>query len=727
MTGEDLREKSRQRNSLQRTKRIHKGWELYMKFGLVLLLLGVVVLVKVVITSTVQAKQWEALVRYAGKSRSAIDPLRGNIYSDQDVPVAITVPRYEVALDMGSDSFDGEFFEAGVQELSEGLAEVVGGQSAASYKQGLLRARQKRSKYYRLFGSRELSYTELQALLELPFFKGRSRYRSGLITTKYIRREHPYGNLAFRTIGRIMNEPDSLGMTHGNSGLEMRFDSLLCGKAGVNRWVRVPPRWEPVEEVPATNGMDVYTTLNVDIQDIAEKALRRKLVEVDANWGCVVVMEVATGAVKALSNLDRMGEGVYMERTNHALADLIDPGSTFKAVSMLGVLDRNGVNPQDTVDVGNGIYMIGRGLPIRDHNVSKGGYGKITYNEAIYFSSNVGVVKAVMKTYGNDRQSYLDQFNKMNFFDQIDFEIPGTACPRFKQDVSTWSNSTMPWSAYGYEMGVPPIYTLRFYNAVANGGKMMEPYLVREVSNGEKIGYERSPRVVNKQIASPKAIEQLQEMLRGVVTEGTGKAMDSPYVSISGKTGTAQRNVNGSFKGTGHNVTFCGYFPSERPLYSCIVVVSRPRGVYPSGSIPGAVLREIAEKTIATSYTQSLGEVLPDSLATFGQRVLGGTTEGVKHAIKYTGAKVDQLHSSGTEWLSHQGGDSLQILSALKPEVGTMPDLMGMSVMDALYLAEKMGLDVRLNGQGGVVKQQSIHKGGRTKQGQLLILTLRNE
>ena len=724
--GDELRQKSNQRSTLQRTKRIHKGWELYMKFGLLLVLLAIIVLVKVTIISTVQARKWEALVRYSVKSKSAIDPLRGNIYSDQDVPVAITVPRYEIALDMGSASFDEETFNEELDDLSKTLSQLFGDKSAASYRQGLLQARQKRSKYYRL-GRREISYTELQDLLQHPYFLGRSRFKSGLTTTKYIRREHPYGNLAFRTIGRIMNEPDSLGVTHGNSGLEMRFDSLLCGKAGVNRWVRVPPRWEPVEEVPATNGMDVYTTLNVDIQDIAEKALRRKLIEVDADWGCVVVMEVETGAVKALANLDRMSEGIYMERTNHALADLIEPGSTFKSISMLGVLEHRGVNPEDTVDVGNGLYTIGRGLTIRDHNAHKGGYGKITYNEAIYFSSNVGVAKAVMQTYGNDRQSYLDQFNKMNIFDQIDFEIPGTARPRFQQDVEKWSTSTMPWSSYGYEILMPPIYTLRFYNAVANNGKMMEPYLVREVSRGDKIGYEREPRVVNKQIASSRAIEQLQAMLRGVVTVGTGTAMNSPYVHISGKTGTAQRLGGGSFKGAGHNVTFCGYFPSERPLYSCIVVVSRPRGVYPSGSIPGMVLREIAEKTIATSYTQPLGKVLPDSLATFGQRVLGGTADGVKHAIKYTGAKVERPHSGGAEWLSHEGGDSLQIFIPFSPEVGVMPDLKEMSVMDALYLAEKLGLDVRLTGKGGVVAHQSINKGGRIRHGQLLILTLHNE
>lgn len=722
--GEKLRDKQKQRAIQQRTRRIRKGWELYMKFGILLIIMGVMVLFKVTVTSTVHASKWEALLKDTSKKTAPISPVRGNIYSDADVPIAISVPRYVVALDLGSASLDREFFLAEVDQFSKDLAELIGDKPAAAYKRDLMRAYEKRQGYYR-FIKREVSYTEFKEILQMRYFKGRSRFKSGLTYEKYIRRNHPYGNLAFRTIGRLMNEPDSTGITHGNSGLEMRFDSLLCGTPGLNRFERVPPTSVPVEVKPAINGMDVYTTINVNIQDIAEKALRNALVAVDADWGCVVVMEVKTGAVKALSNLDRMREGVYMESTNHALADLLEPGSTFKAISMLGVLDKQGINPNDTVDVGNGLYSVGRGLTIRDHNAHRGGYGRITYNEAMYFSSNIGVAKAVMSTFGDNDKAYLDQLNKMNVFDQIDFEIPGTARPIFQQDVSKWSRSTMPWSSFGYEILMPPIYTLRFYNAIANGGRMMEPYLVRSVRRGDEVAYEREPRVVNKQIASERAIKEMQVMLRGVVTTGTGRAMDSPYVSISGKTGTAQRLGGGTFGAAGHNVTFCGYFPSEAPLYSCIVLVSRPRGVYPSGAIPGGVLREIAEKSIATSYTREIGKVVPDSLATFETRVLGGKAKEVKRALKYSDAKVD-IQNGSEEWLKREGGDSLQYLRGEKPEVGVMPDLIGMSAMDALYLAERTGLSVRLTGSGGVVAHQSIKGGQGVREGQILLLTLRN-
>lgn len=721
---EELDRTKKERDKRIRDLRIHKGWQMYAYFGVVLVFLGLVILVRATLTATVYAEQWEALVRDNSKAKAPIDPLRGNIYSDTDVPVAISIPRYVVAVDLGNAGFEQEVFDQTIDDLSKSLSELIGDKSAAAYKQGFIKARQEKKRYYR-FVKREVSYTELQAIKQFPYFAGRPWYKSGLTTEKHIRRKHPYGNLAFRTIGRIMNEPDSTGMTHGNSGLEMRFDSLLCGQPGQKRFVRVPPSWVSVEEIPATNGMDIYTTLNVDIQDIAEKALRKKLVEVNADWGCAVVMDVKTGAVKALANLDRMREGVYMESTNHALADLIEPGSTFKSISMLAVLNVNGVNPEDTVDVGNGLWTIGRGLIIRDHNAHRGGYGKITYDESIHYSSNVGVARAVHHTFDNNQQAYLDQLNRMNVFDKIDFEIPGIAKPRFEQDVNKWSKSTMLWSSYGYELLMPPIYTLRFYNAIANDGTMMEPYLVREVSGGGDVAYSREPRVINKQIASAKAVKQLQQMLRGVVTQGTGKAMDSPYVDISGKTGTAQRLGGGTFGNAGHNVTFCGYFPSDQPLYSCIVVVSRPRGVYPSGSIPGAVLREIAEQTIATSYTQALKDVEPDSLALFKQRVAAGKGQSVRKAIKWTDAEVDKLDKS-SEWLTVEGGDSLQILTATTLQKGVMPHLVGMAVMDAVYLAEKSGLVVRLKGNGGIVARQSINPGGGIRDGQLILLTLRD-
>lgn len=719
---EDINQKRDELGNRQRNKRIHKGWELYAKFGIVLVLLGVIILTKATITCTINANKWENLVKDNSKAKAPIPPLRGNIYSDDDVPIAISVQRYVVALDLGAEGIDQKVFDETIDDLAKGLSELIGDKSATEYKRSIEKARSQHRRYYRLV-RREVSYTELQAIKEMSYFKGRPWYRTGLTTEKYVRRVLPYGNLAYRTIGRIMNEPDSTGMTHGNSGLEMKFDSLLCGTPGLKRFVRVPPSWEPVVEVPAKNGMNVYTTLNVDIQDIAEKSLRKTLVEVDADWGCAVVMDVKSGAIKALTNLDRISEGVYRESTNHALADLIEPGSTFKSISMLAVLEKEGINPEDTVDVGNGLYSVGRGLTIRDHNAHKGGYGKITYNQVIFNSSNVGTAKAVLKTFAGNEQGYLDALNKMNIFDQIDLEIPGTAKPVFQQDVSKWSKSTMPWSSYGYEILMPPIYTLRFYNAVANDGKMVEPYLVRQVSGNSEVAYERSTRVVNRKIASSKAIGQLQYMLRGVVTEGTGKAMDSPYVAIAGKTGTAQRLGGGTFSGAGHNVTFCGYFPADNPLYSCIVVVSHPRGVYPSGSIPGQVLRDIAEKTIATSYTKPLSDVAPDSMVTYNQRIASGYTESIKDVLSYTNARVDKIDKK-SEWLRHEGGDSLQILTKTTPQHAIMPDLIGMSVMDAAYLAEQLGMKVAIRGTGAIVSQQSVKAGGKIMNGQHIILTL---
>lgn len=710
------------RNARQREARINRGWTGYLLLGIALVIAGILVIGKATITATRDAEAWSKIGTNHSKPNAPIPPVRGNIYADNQGPLAISVPRYVVRMDFRVPGFSDEIFNAQVDSLSHQLSVLIGDKSAAQYKRAMMQGYSAR-KQIRLVG-REVSYTELMAIRQMPYMKGRGKNSTGLVTEEYIRRVLPYGNLAQRTIGRLMAEPDSLGVTHGNSGLEMKFDSLMCGTHGMNRFVRVPPDWEPVPIYPPIDGMDVYTTLNVDIQDITERALRKALIDANADWGTAVVMEVKTGQIKALSNLDRISEGVYRESTNHALADLIEPGSTFKVMSMMAVLEHNGVNPEDTIDVGNGIYPFARGLTVRDHNAHRGGYGKITYNQVIHFSSNVGVVKAVMKTFGERPKAYLDQLNSMSIFDQIDLEIPGTAKPRFNQDVNSWSRSTMPWSAYGYEILMPPIYTLRFYNAIANDGKMMEPYVVSEVSGNGEVSYSRKPQVINKQIASEKSIKVMKEMLRGVVTDGTGKPMDSPYVTIAGKTGTAQIYGAGGWGGSGHAVTFCGYFPAEEPLYSCIVTVFRPRGVYASGSIPGAVLRDIAEQTVATSHKMTLQDVEADSLAVFGQRVLAGNTKSVRRAIDQTDVSVDRLDKNSI-WLKHEGGDSLQILTSTTPQDGVMPDLVGMSVMDAVYLAEKLGLRVTLSGTGGMVARQSRNAGGKISNGQGVILTLR--
>lgn len=699
----------------------------YLFFGLILTLLSLLILGRTIWTATVDASDWRALNANMKLESRPSQPVRGNIFSDAGSPLAVSVPRYDTRIDFCAGGFDREYFMEKVDSLASNLSAYFGDRSTSAYRAHLLRGLEKESRSWKVV-AREVTHTELRAMEEMPYLNQKNKNKTGFTTTRYIRRVMPYGNLAQRTIGSLKRDPDSIGITHGNSGLELAFDEVLCGKQGLDRFIFVPRTWvrDPVR-LPE-NGMNVYTTINVDIQDLTERALREELVKVDADWGTAVVMEVKTGAIKAIANLDRLGPGNYQERTNHALADLLEPGSTFKSISLLAALETGKIQPTDTVDVGNGLYRIGKGLTIVDHNAHKGGYGRITISQVLEFSSSVGTTLGIMRAFGkpgaSNNRAFFDALNGMNVFDKIELEIPGTAQPYINRHPEEWQNGAMPWISFGYQVQMPPIYTLRFYNAVANGGKMMEPYLVTKVSNDDETFYENGPKVINEKIASDASLEKIRAMIRGVVTNGTGKAMDSPFVRIAGKTGTAQILGMGGYKGNGHNVTFCGYFPADNPIYSCIVVVSHPRGVYPSGSIPGAVLRAVAEQSVATSGEVRLSDLRADSAATFVQNIGGGLLTNIKKAGRLTGTKIGDIKGDG-DWVTYSRRDSVSEMRLVAPATTRMPNLVGMSVSDAVFLSEMLGLDVAIAGKGSTVARQTIPPQRTVREGNSVTLVLK--
>ena len=724
---QDYGRADRQPDPGQVRSRAKKAYILYLIIGLFVTLLAVLILVRTIWTATVDAADWRALNANIKHENVTSQPVRGNIFSDTGSPLAVSVPRYKTRIDFRAGGFDKAFFMEKVDSLSSALSSYFGDKSASAYRSHLLRGLEKGSRSWNVI-SREVTHTELRAMQEMPYLKLKNKNKTGFTTERFIRRVMPYGSLARRTIGSLKSDPDSVGITHGNSGLELAFDKVLTGKQGLDRFIFVPRTWVRDPIILPENGMNVYTTINVDIQDITERALREELTRVNADWGTAVVMEVKTGAIKAIANLDRLSNGSYGERTNHALADLLEPGSTFKSISLLAALETGKIQPGDTVDVGNGLYHYGRGLTIVDHNAHKGGYGKITVTQVLANSSNVGTALEVMRAFGkpgpSNNRAFFDALNRMNVFDPIKLEIPGTARPYINRHPEEWQNGAMPWISFGYQVQMPPIYTLRFYNAVANGGKMMEPYLVTKVSNGEEVYYENGPKVVNDKIASDDALEKIQGMIRSVVTDGTGKAMNSPFVLIAGKTGTAQILGPGGYQGNGHNVTFCGYFPSDNPIYSCIVVVSHPRGVYPSGSIPGAVLRAVAEQSVATSDEVLLTQIKPDSLATFDQRIGGGLLTNVQKAERLAGLKVRDIKGDG-DWVTYARRDTVSEMRLTDPATTRMPNLVGMTVSDAVFLSEMLGLKVTVAGKGSCVARQTIPPDRTVKEGNSVTLVLK--
>lgn len=717
MDEEKLTKKERQAE--QQSHRLRQSYRTYMVIGGALLIAAIIIFGKTLITATTDAPAWNKLNANMRRANRPSQPVRGNIYSDEERPLAISVPYYDTRIDFQAGGFVDSLFTSNVDSLAYHLSALLKDRSAAGYKQHLMHGYKRRSRSWRV-AEREVTHSELQEMLRMPYLRTRNRNVSGFTTSRYIRRIRPYGSLAQRTIGSLKRDPDSLGITHGNSGLELRYDSVLCGRQGLDAFIFIPPRWvrDPIR-LPV-DGMSVFTTINVTIQDITERALRSALEEFGGTWGCAIVMEVETGQIKALSNLDMAGEGHYVERTNHALADLLEPGSTFKAISTLAALDddQTHVSPSDSVDTGSGRYTYRKGLTIVDWK--SGGFGRMTLREAMYQSSNIGIAKTVLRVFEDRPRDFYDKLVGMNIFTPIDLEIPGTAVaqvPPFEK----WLPGTMPWISFGYNVQMPPIYTLRFFNAVANGGKMMEPYLVSRVSGDEGVYYEREPKVINKRIASEAALDSLRSMLRGVVLYGTGRKIETPNVKISGKSGTAQCiDAAGRYMNNRHRYSFAAYFPSDRPKYSCMVVINAPYKGAISTS-PGVVIRSIAEQVSATQRKVRLRDLESDSTAVFTHVVGGGLRSGVEAAAHLTGVKRPK--GSG-EWVGILPEDSLGRLRDIHIRSNTMPQVVGMASADALYLCESLGLTVTCSGRGAYVTHQTITPGSALRGSGSIRLTL---
>ena len=614
----------------------------------------------------------------------------------------------------------------GVDSLAVYLSRKLKDRTPAGYKAYLLRGLKSKSRQYPIFAGK-VSYSDLKEIQKFPFLR-LGRFRSGFYTKEMVQRQKPFGSLASRTIGDIYGEIEEGGLTKGKNGLELQYDSLLRGEAGLSSVRRLGGGWTNVVEVEPTDGCDIKTTIDIHIQDITEKSLVDKLREIDAESGTAVVMEVATGEVKAITNMARIREGVYAETKNHAVADETEPGSTFKVASIMVALDDGVCAPSDTVDVGNGVFMY-KGARMTDHNLNRGGYGRISVEQAIWYSSNIGVAKTILKGYENNPRKFVEGLYRIGMNADLRLEIPGSGRAKIRMPGDTlnyWSKTTLPWMSFGYETQIPPIYTLAFYNAIANGGKMMRPIFTKEIIKDGKTIQHFSPEVIKESICSDSTLAIIQDMLLGVVEKGTGKAVHSDIIRIAGKTGTAQIASGGVYRTSGHQVAFCGYFPADNPKYSCIVVIRRPRIGYPSGgTMSGGVVKAVAEKIYASYMLYDVREMDRDSLAVPLPQVKGGNREAVESVLDELDIPTD-ADSLETIWtFARLSQDSTKIeLRNLEIHDGTVPRVIGMGAKDAVYLMEKAGLRVSLSGVGRVVSQ-SVSPGGKVHKGQTVLLTLR--
>ena len=710
----------------------------------VVLLLGLVaigILTCAFNTAFVEKEDWLKVSESQKRPNRLIYPSRGNIYSSDGKLMATSVPRYYLYIDFKADCFtqgskkwnskDTLLYskQNGIDSLAFYLSRKFKDRSPAGYKSYLLGGlnAKKKSRQFPIY-KRRVSYSDLKEIKQYPFLR-LGVYRSGFYTRELVEREKPFGSLASRTIGDTFRDIDpKTGLTKGKNGLELQYDTLLHGVAGLKSIRRLGGGWTNVVEIEPTEGMDIRTTIDINIQDIAEKSLLDMLKKIDAKSGTAVVMEVATGEIKAITNMGRISEGVYGEDTNHAVADETEPGSTFKTASIMVALEDGVCLPSDTVDTGNGIYMYKKAR-MTDHNANKGGYHRISVAQSIWYSSNIGVAKTILKGYEKNPQKYWDGLERLGLMEDLRLEIPGAGRAKIRRpndSIRPWSKVTLPWMSFGYETQIPPIYTLTFYNAIANNGKMVRPLFTKEIMQNGKTIKSFSTEVIRESICSEQTLGMIKEMLLGVVEQGTGKAVYSDVVRIAGKTGTAQIASGGVYRMAGHQVAFCGYFPADAPKYSCIVVIRQPRNGYPSGgSMSGGVVKAIAEKVYANHMLSDIQQMKVDSLAVMLPRTKAGDKEALDDVLTELDIDFNSDHVE-SRWITTTVDDSLQkiVLKDRPIHEGLVPNVVGMGVKDAVYVLESVGLRTSLHGMGRVTSQ-SVSPGTRVLKGQTVSLILK--
>jgi cell division protein FtsI (penicillin-binding protein 3) len=686
-----------------------------------------VILYNVAKIQFVEGKSWNKEAFKDRQENRDVPANRGNILSCDGQLMASTVPSYTLL--MYFKTVDEDTLMKYLLPLSSHLAEKLKDKSSFQYQQHLLKGLHKQSSAWPV-SHVKINYLDLKEIYKFPLFS-KGQYKSGLYVRKYLQRKKPFGSLASRTIGDIYGD----FAKGGKNGLELKYDTLLKGISGKCVHRKIAGKYMDVNEVNPIDGIDLVTTIDVTMQDIAETALRRELNRIHGSSGTVMLMEVATGEVKAISNLGLTTSGEYAETKNFAVSDQSEPGSTFKTFSMMVGLEDGYIHPDDPVDAEGGVVVMYKQF-MRDHNADKGGYGMISAKKAIWVSSNIGVSKLIDRYYHSQPTKFIDGLKRLGLFDKMKIEIPGSASPRIPFPGCKfyyWSPGSLPWMSIGYVATVPPIYTLAVYNAIANNGKLIRPFFVKGFSRNGKMVQEFTTETIREKICSDNTLTQIKLMLDSVVGhQGTGKTMMNDVVTIAGKTGTAQLNY-GASGGLSHQVSFCGYFPAENPKYSGIVVIRDPKGEQASGGHQaGGVYREMAERIYARALRLQPGDPAPNSKKKIARVdtlqpkypiVKAGNRLAMKAALTSLNVPLRGLSETGPEWVElNTTGSAIQLVSR---SVGgkLMPNVLNMGARDAVYLLGNMGLDIVLTGHGKV-HSQSISPGTYVHKGQHIGLTL---
>ena len=701
---------------------------------LVMALIGVAIVVKAGITMFAERQYWQDVADRFVKENVTVKPNRGNIISSDGKLMASSLPEYRIYMDFMSGEKDEKrrkkdqarrdsILNANMDSICIGLNKIFPDKSVAQFKAHLKKGRQAKSRNYLIYPKR-ISYIQYKEVKRLPVFC-LNRYKGGFKELAYNQRKKPFGSLAARTLGDVYADTAK----GARNGIELAFDTILKGRDGLTHRQKVMNKYLNIVDVPPVDGCDLLTTIDVGMQDICEKALVDKLKELNASVGVVVLMEVATGEVKAIVNMMQGKDGEYYEMRNNAISDMLEPGSTFKTASIMVALEDGKITPDYVVDTGNG-QMPMHGRVMKDHNWHRGGYGKLTVTEILGVSSNVGTSYIIDHFYGSNPQKFVDGLKRMSIDQPLHLQIAGEGKPNIRgpKERSYFSKTALPWMSIGYETQVPPMNIVTFYNAIANKGVMVRPKFVKAAIKDGEVVKEYPTEVINPKICSDKTLADIQMILRKVVGEGLAKPAGSKQFHVSGKTGTAQISQGAAGYKTGRTnylVSFCGYFPSEDPKYSMIVSIQKPGLPASGGLMAGSVFSRIAERV----YAKDLRLPLPNSrnyASVVIPNVKAGEMREAQRVLEELNIQVQgKIADAGKEvWGNTHLAPQAVVLESRSNMQNFVPSVIGMGAKDAVYLLESKGLKVHLVGVGKV-KSQSIANGSIVRKGQTVTLTLK--
>ena len=713
----------------------------YFAIAVVLTLLGFAIVGKAMYIMTAKKEYWSQVADRLKRDSVIVKPNRGNILSCDGQLMASSIPEYKIFMDFQAGANDSvsifkrdSLWQEKIDSICSELNQIFPSKSVNDFKTHLLEGKNKIQKNGSIgarhwpIWPRRIDYNTFCEVRKLPIFK-EPVYKGGFHWEEFNSRNHPFGTLAKRTVGDMFGALDS-----AKNGLELAYDKELRGIDGLMHRRKVLSKYLDIPVLSPTDGVDIVTTIDVGMQDLAERAVIEELKEINGEMGVAILMEVKTGDIKAIVNMQRAADGQYYEMVNNAISYRCEPGSVFKVASFLVALDDGVVDTTFKIPTGCGVMEM-HGRSMKDHNWRRGGYGTINVARALEVSSNIGVSYVIDKFYGSNPTKYVQGLYRVGIHEDLKIPILGYHSPYIRMpDTKTtdrakyWSKTTLPWMSIGYETQIAPINTVAFYNAIANNGKLMQPRFVKQLIKNGQIIKEFEPVVLRERVAKPQTIKTMQTILEHVVSQGLGRKAGSRSFKVAGKTGTAQvADQHGSYHSgtTRYWLSFAGYFPADDPRYTCIVCLKKSGLPASGGGMSGVVFHHISEGVMAQSLKldvddarDSLSILIPDAKngdAIATNYVLKNL--GIKTLTAWTDASNDRIWSKAI-----RDGNEIR-LNQMKTSHNIVPDVIGMGARDAVFLMESHGVKTRLRGRGKV-KSQSVYAGTATREGMICELSL---